>query len=49
MKKITVNADKWNGIPHGGWGQAGALEVALSTFGAHFVVDAGGFHLNKNR
>ncbi len=47
IKKITVKGHMFPGIMHGGCGQAGALEVALSTCGDHFVIGTGGFHLNK--
>lgn len=47
MKKFTVKGHKLEALLHAGWGQAGALEVALSTFGAHLMTGSGGFHLNK--
>jgi len=47
IQKFTVKGHIFPGIIHGGWGQAGALEVALSSCGAHLVTGTGGFHLKK--
>lgn len=47
IDKLTVKGQRCFSIIHGGWGHAGALDVALSTRGAHGAADTGGFHLNK--
>ncbi len=44
----TIVGQSIEGIPpHGGWGQAGARDVAFNTFGDHEEIGTGSCHLNN--